>query len=214
MATNTSRVALRKPATSDNVDVVQDLNNNYDKIDLHLGTFICTSSTRPTGTDRFTGRVILETDTLQRLIWDGSAWQYLDGWFQGTWSTSITGTTSGTGAVGNGTVSANYVRNGAWVDFWFRYTLGSTSSFASVVGSIQFNLPVATTMAAGTAIGYGEITDSSSADRFVTVIMVEDANNISMTISRAASAKVNNSNPWSWANGDTIRHSGRYKVTA
>jgi hypothetical protein len=74
MATFTSRAVLRKPATSDNVDVTTDLNDNFDQIDQHLGYLVCTSSTRPTGSDRFTGRTILETDTGNRYYWTGTEW--------------------------------------------------------------------------------------------------------------------------------------------
>ena len=217
MATFTSRTSLRKPATSDAVNVGTDLNNNLDKLDTHLGYYICTSATRPTGTDRFIGRTIFETDTQLVAVWadpgGGAQWNYLNGMLQSTWSFSLTGATSGTFTLGNGTVSANYFRSGQWVDMWVRFTLGSTTSFASVLGTFNFNLPVPTTMGNGTVVGYGEMTDSSTADRFTPVVMVEDANNVSLTITKTASGKVTNSNPWSWANGDTIRYSGRYKVT-
>lgn len=80
-ATFTSRLGLRKPdgtaPDSDNVNVVTDLNDNYDKIDTHLGFYVCTSSTRPTGSDRFTGRQIFETDTKARYIWTGTEWYLL-----------------------------------------------------------------------------------------------------------------------------------------
>ena len=35
---------------------------------------VCTSSTRPTGTQRYTGRTIFETDTGRLRTWNGSAW--------------------------------------------------------------------------------------------------------------------------------------------
>ncbi len=40
---------------------------------------VCTSATRPTGSARFAGRVIIETDTKRLLMWDGSAWVWLAG---------------------------------------------------------------------------------------------------------------------------------------
>lgn len=71
MATTfTTRLGLRKPdpnpTTGDFVDVAQDLNANYDKVDAAIDT-VCTSSTRPT-TGLFVGKQIFETDTLRFLV--------------------------------------------------------------------------------------------------------------------------------------------------
>lgn len=74
MPTFTSRVGLRKPDTSDNVIVGTDINDNFDDVDKHLGLLVCTSASRPTGSDRFIGRTIYETDTHSRLYWNGTAW--------------------------------------------------------------------------------------------------------------------------------------------
>jgi hypothetical protein len=82
MATFTTRAVLRKPATGDNVNVVTDLNDNFDQIDEHLGMLVCTSATRPTGSDRFTGRNIFETYTKNRYVWDGTAWFLLNKLFR------------------------------------------------------------------------------------------------------------------------------------
>lgn len=72
MATFTSRLLLRKPAGGDNVNVVTDLNDNFDKIDANVGHFVCTSATRP-GTP-FQGQLIFETDTTRRYMWTGTKW--------------------------------------------------------------------------------------------------------------------------------------------
>lgn len=79
MATNTTKLSLRKPATTDNVSVETDLNQNYDKIDAAIGTFVCTSSTRPT-TLNYAGRLIFETDTSRLLVrTSGGQWKTLNG---------------------------------------------------------------------------------------------------------------------------------------
>jgi hypothetical protein len=49
-----------------------------DQIDQHLGFLVCTSSTRPTGSDLFTGRTIFETDTKNRYFWTGTDWYLLN----------------------------------------------------------------------------------------------------------------------------------------
>lgn len=74
MATFTNRLLLRKPdpnpATGDNVNVATDINDSMDKLDAAVGFMICTSATRPTGTERWNGRGILETDTKKAYVWD------------------------------------------------------------------------------------------------------------------------------------------------
>lgn len=77
MASFTSRLNLRKPATGELVDVDTDLNANFDKIDLYTGTFACTSNSRPTAP--WTGLLIFETDTKRIFVWDGAGWDYVGG---------------------------------------------------------------------------------------------------------------------------------------
>lgn len=78
MATSTARASIRKPADADNVSALLDIRDNFDQIDEHLGYFVCTSGTRPTGVDRFTGRTIWETDTKNRYVWTGTEWYILN----------------------------------------------------------------------------------------------------------------------------------------
>jgi hypothetical protein len=74
MTTTTARYGLTKiNVLSDNVDVVADFNNNWDAIDLKLGTQVCTSSTRPASPVQ--GMNIYETDTGYVRVYTGSAWK-------------------------------------------------------------------------------------------------------------------------------------------
>lgn len=74
MTTPTTRYALNKIVLgSDNVDVVVDFNNNWDAIDLKLGTQVCTSSTRPASPVQ--GQLIYETDTTLTRVYKGATWQ-------------------------------------------------------------------------------------------------------------------------------------------
>lgn len=74
MTTTTTRYALNKIVeASDNVDVVNDFNVNWDAIDLKLGTQVCTSSTRPSAPVQ--GQTIYETDTFYTRVYSGSAWR-------------------------------------------------------------------------------------------------------------------------------------------
>lgn len=73
MATTTTRLLLRKPdpnpTTGDLVNVTTDISDSMDKLDATAGFTICTSGTRPTGSDRWDGRQIYETDTRRTYMW-------------------------------------------------------------------------------------------------------------------------------------------------
>lgn len=77
MATNTTRLALRKPdgtpITGDAVDVSLDLNANWDKVDAAVGAVACTSGARPGSP--YNGQMARETDTGNLILWNGSAWK-------------------------------------------------------------------------------------------------------------------------------------------
>ena len=75
MATSTTRLGLRKPDGSpggDNIDVDQDISGSMDKIDDAVGAHVCTSGTRPTGAQRWDGRIIYETDTRRKYMWQNT----------------------------------------------------------------------------------------------------------------------------------------------
>jgi hypothetical protein len=72
MATTTTRWSLRKPAAGDTISPTLDLGGPYDTIDANLGTYVCTSATRPGSPIQ--GQTIYETDTRREYIWSGSVW--------------------------------------------------------------------------------------------------------------------------------------------
>lgn len=76
--TTTTRLLLTKPTpgSGEPVDVSDHLNGNWDKVDAAVGAFVCTSGTRPTGADRWAGRLIFETDTGKMYIWDATDTQW------------------------------------------------------------------------------------------------------------------------------------------
>lgn len=69
MASFTSRLLMRKPALGENVNVETDINQSMDKIDAHLGAFVCTSNSRPASP--WIGMKIYETDTNIEFIYVG-----------------------------------------------------------------------------------------------------------------------------------------------
>lgn len=75
MATFTSRLGLRKPATADQITVDIDLGDNMDTIDAVAGYAPCTSSARPAVP--FQGQCIYETDTGYIRFWDGASWDLI-----------------------------------------------------------------------------------------------------------------------------------------
>ncbi|MGR4847919.1 hypothetical protein [Streptomyces sp. LARHCF252] len=87
MSTNTSRLALLKPAGSENVNVGTQLNNNLDTIDLNMNFRVCTSTTRPSVV--YAGMSIYETDTGNCYVSNGSLPA------SGSWATQLV-TSSGT----------------------------------------------------------------------------------------------------------------------
>lgn len=72
MATNTTRLALRKPVDADDVDVDLDLSANWDKVDAGMGAIDCTSGARPSSP--FNGMLARETDTGNIIRYNGTTW--------------------------------------------------------------------------------------------------------------------------------------------
>lgn len=77
MSSLTTRLGLYKPdsAGTEFVNVVTDLNNNFDSLDAKIGAFACTSATRPGSP--YNGQMIRETDTGKVYLWDGASWKQL-----------------------------------------------------------------------------------------------------------------------------------------
>jgi len=75
LATFTTRLGLRKPATTDLVNVTTDLGANMDAIDAAVGASVVTSITRPGSP--YAGQAIFETDTHNNLLYSG-------GWYHDT----------------------------------------------------------------------------------------------------------------------------------
>ncbi len=97
----------------------------------------CTSTTRPAGTARFTGRMIVETDTKAFGLWDGTAWRMWD-----TVAQAYTPTWSSTGTapvLSNGTITGEYVRAGSLWHWRAVITPGSSTTFGS--GEYTITLP-------------------------------------------------------------------------
>lgn len=118
--TNTPRLGLLKPAPTDSVDVVAQIDNNYDVIDAAIGTIVCTSTTRPA--TPYDGQTIRETDTGLHYIWIFGGGP--GAWVQTTRGSLIcTSTTRPSVGLFNGLTiyetdtGLSYIRSGGWVAY-------------------------------------------------------------------------------------------------
>lgn len=104
----------------------------------YRNTFRCTAATRPT--DKLEGTLIYETDTDTILCWDGSAWVVVvdiaPKAFTPVWTSSGTAP-----AIGNGTITGHYQRQGKMADVMIKMTCGSTSTAGT--GTYYWSLPFA-----------------------------------------------------------------------
>src|SRR5882672_3849200 len=111
----TPKLGMLKAAGSDLINVVTQIDDNWDKLDLNIGTFVCTSSTRPTGGSRFTGQVIFETDTKLVWVWDGAAWGPPVLGAAWTAYTPVWGSSGTAPAIGNGSLTGFFIQVGKTV---------------------------------------------------------------------------------------------------
>jgi hypothetical protein len=113
MATSTTRLSLRKPDTTDLVNVGLDLGANYDLLDNAVGALPATSGTRPS--TPFNGQTIRETDTGKVYVSNGSApasasWNQLyaaGADFSSTGNFTLSGTGSNLTVGGSASVAGN-----------------------------------------------------------------------------------------------------------
>lgn len=79
MGTNTSK-GLYLPDTVGEVVDVAKINQNTQRLNTYgMGPVVTSSTTRPSGGNRWEGMIIHETDTLTQWVWDGSSWLPLSG---------------------------------------------------------------------------------------------------------------------------------------
>jgi hypothetical protein len=133
MATFTTRLGLRKPNnTTDLVNVVTDLDDNFDDIDAAIGWLICTSTTRPGSP--WQGQPIYETDTKTYRVWNGTRWAIINREVT-VFNPTVTGGPSGYTNVGQYQIVGDYCHYEGQIVF------GSTNG--SPGGDYTFNAPVA-----------------------------------------------------------------------
>lgn len=119
--------------------------------------------------------------------------------------------------VGNGTTTARYVQDGKTINFWVKFTLGSTSSVST---EPSMNFPVAAqSTEAGQCANLNYIYEDSGLSRYQGI--VDPITNSSTTFrlcalnvssTYATSTQITSSIPFSWGTGDSIYISGSYEA--
>lgn len=172
---------------------------------------VVTSSTRPTGADLYKGKQIYETDTDRELTYDGTGWVIMSEPAQ-SWTPVITNFTIGTG--GSAGATGYYKRSDGFIDISSVSTLGTSG--ASVGTTLTLTLPIAAhslrrgqlTVAFGDTGGFVY----PAINELGTTSCVLYAHNASGTYSNN-NGNVTSTVPFTWAAGDDVQISGRYRMT-
>lgn len=169
-----------------------------------------TSSTRPTGSNRYTGQYIFESDTARTLMYDGTGWVVMAEPPQ-----SYTPSTSGLTVGAGGTVTGQSHRSDGFVDFWVRVTLGT----APTMGTLVVGIPYAYEGSANDVeSGIGALFyDTSAAFRYTGSAFATTTTTVTVTAVDASGTYARNVNlsstiPFTWAIGDSAIISGRYRM--
>lgn len=169
----------------------------------------CTSATRPTGTARFAGRLIFETDTKAFGWWDGTRWVLWDSAWR-PWTPAWPNVT-----LGNGVSTGAWRYVGDQIEFWAKLVRGSTTSFGAGSG---MTLPAAAEStdaftqldAAGLQAGNNDVAICASP-------LLLSLTAVTFTVWNTATAYligggyISNTVPHAWAAGDAILVRGRYR---
>ena len=121
--------------------------------------------------------------------------------------------------VGNGTLVGNYVKIGKFVNATFKFTAGSTSTFAAS-GFVTFSLPFAIKSDENINATFGvQLFDLSANNRYMTFCFAASSTTVGVlaaqvdgTYGPTGPTDVISTRPFTWATGDII--SGQYNYTA
>lgn len=151
MGSSTSKGLYMPDEVGEVVDIAK-INDNFERLNLYgMGSFVCTSTTRPGGADRWTGQVIYETDTKATGIYDGTNWIMYDSVWQPWTNQAFANFVKGTS-----TVAGQYFRTGKKVDAWCDVVLASGFSFNASL--VECSLPVTGDPPAGSVLPIGQDT--------------------------------------------------------
>lgn len=144
MATFTTKLGLRKPATTDLVTVGTDLSGNFDAIDAAAGDVVCTSATRPA--TPWSGQTIFETDTGSDAVRSGAAWVYPNNPLSMVTSGARPGTViSGMQAHETDTGNTILSQGGTPSTSWLHPSIPVVASLASIINPYEGQMVLLTT---------------------------------------------------------------------
>lgn len=125
-----------------------------------------------------------------------------------TWTPTLTNLTKG-----NGTVVARYRQIGKTLDYFFRFTLGSTSAVGT---SPQFTFPATLSSSyggSGDLMGQVLLTDTGTANRFGSVLYGSSTTGLIYSYSTTGIlTTITATVPHTWANTDVISVSGTVEL--
>lgn len=123
------------------------------------------------------------------------------------WTASTTNPT-----IGNGTISAEYERDGNYVIARGQVSFGSTTTFGS--GVYSFSLPIAPYAHTRDIIGTAYALDSGSSFLEGVSLVSSGASTVQLLLGAAPANNVGPTVPVTWASGDRIAFEIRYRVTS
>jgi hypothetical protein len=112
-------------------------------------------------------------------------------------------------AIGNGTISGRWSRNGNLVTYWGKIVMGSTTTYGTGLWYVSLPVPSTTSWdALGTCLMYDVGTD------ILTTSCRIDASISLLYFPSDSYANVGTGVPWSWANQDELQWQITYEVAA
>lgn len=116
--------------------------------------------------------------------------------------------------LGNGTMTARYVRTGTLARGLVKLVMGSTTTYSGTY-LIGLPLPVAAPWDSNFPVGRAFFLDSSagSASRTAGVAVTVDANRVFLVGTNTGST-ITNAVPWTWAVGDILSFGFEYEISA
>ena len=174
---------------------------------------VCTSGTRPSSPVE--GMTIYETDTDWYVSWNGSAWIMLGMTVTGTYTPTLSATSSpnlGTG----GTIEGRWtLKNGKWCTYRGSIQWGTSGT----AGSGQYLVSLPFTSSASITNGVSNIgiimlRDASGGPALRTGAAYVSASSTTFAMFEATTGIVTNAVPWTWGgSGDYISWTITYEIT-
>lgn len=172
---------------------------------------VVTSSTRPTGANRYVGQRIYETDTNRELLYDGTGWVIMYEPPQ-TWAVATTGITGGSIA----TTGSTYQRSGGTCRIEGRLSWGATPSG---VTNPVITLPFAVAFLAGNQLSFAMYDNAGTSYEGMHAGAVAASSSVALyaadgSVARVANTAITTSSPFSVGSGDVWELTGGFRMNS